>query len=120
MFRLLVVVVLFLGTEIAMAQEKEPTPVRQNPNIDRPLSNEGTTSPLVDALQKLVAVYGPIAYSNDRPNPYTRIEPWGEAPPGNMASGVRSPARKEALKVSCTSFTGANRIAASTDRKRRW
>ena len=41
MFRLLVVVVLFLGTEIAMAQEKEPTPVRQNPNIDRPLSNEG-------------------------------------------------------------------------------
>ncbi|MDE1010233.1 MAG: hypothetical protein OSB38_31695 [Paraburkholderia fungorum] len=83
MFRLLVVVVLFLGTEIAMAQEKEPTPVRQNPNIDRPLSNEGTTSPLVDALQKLVAVYGPIAYSNDRPNPYTRIEPWGEAPPGN-------------------------------------
>jgi sugar lactone lactonase YvrE len=38
---------------------------------------------LEDALQKLVAVYGPIAYSNDRPNPYTRLEPWGEAPPGN-------------------------------------
>jgi len=81
MLRLLVIVVLFLGT--AFAQEKEPTPIRQNPNIDRPITNEGTTSPLMDALQKLVAVYGPIAYSNDRPNPYTRMEPWGEAPPGN-------------------------------------
>lgn len=81
MLRLLVVIVLFLGS--AIAQEKAPTPVRQNPNIDRPITNEGTTSPLEDALQKLVAVYGPVAQSNDRPNPYTRIEPWGEAPPGN-------------------------------------
>jgi sugar lactone lactonase YvrE len=81
MSRLLVILALFLGT--AFAQEKEPTPIRQNPNIERPITNEGTTSPLNDALQKLVAVYGPIANSNDRPNPYTRIEPWGEAPPGN-------------------------------------
>jgi len=81
MLRMLVVAVLLAGA--GYAQEKEPTPVRQNPNIDRPITNSGTTSPFVDALQKLVAVYGPIAYSNDRPNPYTRIEPWGEPPPGN-------------------------------------
>lgn len=81
MSRLLLAFVLFVGC--AFAQEKEPTAVRQNPNIERPLTNEGTTSPLADALQKLVAVYGPVAHSNDRPNPYTRIEPWGEAPPGN-------------------------------------
>ena len=67
MSRLLVFVVLILGTGAIIAQEKEPTPVRQNPNIARPITNEGTASPLVDALQKLVAVYGPIAYSNDRP-----------------------------------------------------
>ena len=73
MSRLLVVLVLFLGT--AFGQEKEPPPIRQNPNIDRPITNEGTTSPLMDALQKLVAVYGPIAYSNDRPNPYGRPPP---------------------------------------------
>ena len=81
MLRLIVIATLLTGP--AMAQEREPTPIRQNPNIDRPITNEGTTSPLEDALQKLVAVYGPIANSNDRPNPYTRIEPWGEAPPGN-------------------------------------
>ena len=81
MSRLLIVTVLFIG--VAFAQEKVPAPVRQNPNIERPITNEGTTSPLEDALQKLVAVYGPIAHSNDRPNPYTRLEPWGEAPPGN-------------------------------------
>lgn len=81
MLRVLVVIVLLSGT--AFAQVNEPTPIRQNPNIDRPITNEGTTSPLEDALQKLVAVYGPIAHSNDRPNPYTRIEPWGEPPPGN-------------------------------------
>lgn len=79
--RLLIVAVLLFGT--AIAQEKEPTPIRQNPNIERPITNEGTTSPLEDALQELVAVYGPIAHSNDRPNPYTRMEPWGEAPLGN-------------------------------------
>ncbi len=83
MSRLLVVIILFLGTGMAMTQERATTPIRQNPNIDRPITNEGTTSPLMDALQKLVAVYGPIAYSNDRPNPYTRMEPWGEPPPGN-------------------------------------
>lgn len=81
MFRILLVALLAAGG--AFAQEKKPTPVRQNPNIERPITNEGTTSPLNDALQKLVAVYGPIAHSNDRPNPYTRIEPWGEPPPGN-------------------------------------
>jgi sugar lactone lactonase YvrE len=81
MIRLLVVAAFLLGT--AFAQVRAPTPVRQNLNIDRPITNEGTTSPLVDALQQLVAVYGPIAHSNSRPNPYTRIEPWGEPPPGN-------------------------------------
>lgn len=81
MSRLLIVLLPLLG--VAFAQERSPTPIRQNPNIDRPITNEGTTSPLTDALQKLVAVYGPIAHGNDRPNPYTRIEPWGEPPPGN-------------------------------------
>ncbi len=65
------------------AQDKEPTPVRQNPNIDRPVTNENFNSAVVNLLQQLVAAYGPIGNSNDRPNPYTRIEPWGEAPPGN-------------------------------------
>lgn len=83
MFRLLLLSILFLGSAEVFAQAQEPTPIRQNPNIDRPITNEGTTSPLEDALQKLVSVYGPVAHSNDRPNPYTRIEPWGEAPPGN-------------------------------------
>ncbi|MGI9204168.1 MAG: hypothetical protein ACR2Q3_09165 [Woeseiaceae bacterium] len=83
MFRFLVVSVLIFDAGMVLAQRQEPTPVRQNPNIERPITNEGTTSPLEDALQKLVAVYGPIAHSNDRPNPYTRLEPWGEAPPGN-------------------------------------
>lgn len=78
-----IVTVIAVVTGIALAQEKEPTPIRQNPNIDRPITNENTTSPLLDALQKLVAVYGPIANYNDLPNPYTRIEPWGEPPPGN-------------------------------------
>ena len=66
------------------AQEgTEPTPVRQNPNIDRPITNENFDSAVVNLLQQLVAAYGPIANGNDRPNPYTRIEPWGEPPPGN-------------------------------------
>ena len=66
------------------AQEgTEPTPVRQNPNIERPITNENFDSAVVHLLQQLVAAYGPIANSNDRPNPYTRIEPWGERPPGN-------------------------------------
>ena len=81
MLRILVITALLAGP--ALAQQRGATPIRQNPNIDRPISNEGTTSPLVDALQDLVAVYGPIAHGNDRPNPYTRIEPWGEPPPGN-------------------------------------
>ena len=81
MSRLLIIAVLLSGA--VLAQQRDATPVRQNPNIDRPITNEGTTSPLADALQKLVAVYGPIAVSNDRPNPYTRIEPWGDIPPGN-------------------------------------
>ena len=70
----------------AQAQEqgqKAPTRVRQNPNISRPLSNENFDSALVTVLQQLVAIYGPVANGNDRPNPYTRIEPWGEPPPGN-------------------------------------
>lgn len=81
MFRITIAFVLVSG--MALAQQKEPTPIRQNPNIERPITNENTTSPLFDSLQQLVAVYGPIAHSNDRPNPYTRIEPWGTPPPGN-------------------------------------
>ena len=46
MSRLFAVILLLLGT--AVAQERQATPVRQNPNIDRPITNEGTTSPLVD------------------------------------------------------------------------
>ena len=69
--------------EYLHAQEKEPTPIRQNPNISRPITNENFNSAVVNLLQQLVAAYGPIANSNDRPNPYTRIEPWGDAPPGN-------------------------------------
>ena len=68
----------------ASAQSRlQPTPVRQNPNIDRPITNEAFESTVINLLQQLVAAYGPIANSNDRPNPYTRIEPFGEPPPGN-------------------------------------
>lgn len=82
----------WIGTLVALSvaaadearpQQKEPTPIRQNPNIDRPITNENFDSAVVNLLQELVAAYGPIANSNDRPNPYTRIEPWGEPPPGN-------------------------------------
>ena len=66
------------------AQERtQRTPVRQNPNIDRPITNENFGSTVIMLLQRLVAAYGPIANSNDLPNPYTRIEPYGEPPPGN-------------------------------------
>jgi len=77
------VVMAFLGSVCALrAQERqEPTPVRQNPNISRPITNENFDSAVVNLLQQLVAAYGPIAHGNDRPNPYTRIEPWGEPPP---------------------------------------
>ena len=72
----------FSGSFFAQTR-REPTPVRQNPNIERPITNEGFDSTVIMLLQKLVAAYGPIADSNDRPNPYTRIEPFGEPPPGN-------------------------------------
>ena len=65
------------------AQQREPSPVRQNPNINRPLTNEGFDSTVIMLLQRLVAAYGPIASSNDLPNPYTRVEPFGDPPPGN-------------------------------------
>src|SRR3990172_2021622 len=84
------VVMAFLGSVCALrAQERqEPTPVRQNPNISRPITNENFDSAVVNLLQQLVAAYGPIAHGNDRPNPYTRIEPWGEPPPGNRGGGA--------------------------------
>ena len=63
----------------ASAQSRQTaTPVRQNPNIDRPITNEAFDSTVIMLLQRLVAAYGPIADSNDRPNPYTRVEPFGE------------------------------------------
>ncbi len=65
------------------AQQREPSPMRQNPNINRPLTNEDFDSTVIMLLQRLVAAYGPIASSNDRPNPYTRVEPFGDPPPGN-------------------------------------
>ena len=81
---LFVVFVTRIAGEIMSAQtEKQGTPVRQNPNVDRPITNEGFDSTVILLLQKLVAAYGPIASSNDRPNPYTRVEPFGEPPPGN-------------------------------------
>ena len=77
-------VVAVLGADALRGQgRREPTPVRQNPNVDRPITNEGFDSAVIDLLQRLVAAYGPIADSNDKPNPYTRIEPFGEPPPGN-------------------------------------
>ena len=72
-----------VATTLGAQDEKKPTPIRQNPNIDRPITNENVNSTLVLLLQKLVAAYGPIANGNDLPNPYTRIEPFGEPPPGN-------------------------------------
>ncbi len=80
-----VVVLMLIGTFAGtlFAQDKEPTPIQQNPNITRPITNENFDSAVVNLLQQLVAAYGPIANSNDRPNPYTRIEPFGEPPPGN-------------------------------------
>ena len=82
-FKVVIAVVAVSFTGTIYAQDTEPTPVRQNPNIDRPITNENFDSAVVNLLQQLVAAYGPIANSNDRPNPYTRIEPWGEVPPGN-------------------------------------
>jgi hypothetical protein len=56
------------------------TPLRQNPFVDRPLQNEGLSSNPWRYLQMLVGSYGPINLSNHYPNPYKRIEPWGEFP----------------------------------------
>ena len=68
------------GAETPTGQNAGP---RQNPNIDRPITNEGFDSTVIMLLQRLVAAYGPIADSNDLPNPYTRVEPYGEPPSGN-------------------------------------
>ena len=77
----------------------EGTPPRQNPNINsrgqgagtpRVLTNNGISSALFMALQDLMSVYGAINMSNDRPNPFKRIEPWGERPPGNNGEWASS------------------------------
>lgn len=78
-----VVMVGAFGDAPGAQARREPTPVRQNPNIERPITNENFDSAVVNLLQQLVAAYGPIANSNDLPNPYTRIEPFGDPPPGN-------------------------------------
>ena len=78
------VMLIGISEKVADAQSrKEPTPVRQNPNVDRPITNENFDSAVIMLLQRLVAAYGPIAGSNELPNPYTRIEPYGDPPPGN-------------------------------------
>ncbi len=77
-------VVLLVGVQLEPSgQEPDRQGPRQNPNIDRPITNENVDSTVVMLLQRLVAAYGPIANGNDLPNPYTRIEPYGEPPPGN-------------------------------------
>ena len=78
-----IVAALLIGHNLHAQQSSDSTPVRQNPNINRPITNEGFDSAVIMLLQKLVAAYGPIANSNDRPNPYRRVEPFGEPPPGN-------------------------------------
>ena len=56
------------------------TPIKQNPNVNRPLTNDGMSSNPVRYMQQLLGSYGPIGMGNDYPNPYRRIEPWGELP----------------------------------------
>ena len=56
------------------------TEIKQNPYVQRPLTNEGMSSNPVRYLQMLVGAYGPINMGNDYPNPYRRIQPWGELP----------------------------------------
>ena len=80
---LAIAAVSLIGHDLHAQQSGGTTPVRQNPNIDRPITNEGFDSTVIMLLQRLVAAYGPIANSNDRPNPYRRIEPFGDPPPGN-------------------------------------
>ena len=77
------VVAATLVGDTSAQERKQPTPIRQNPNINRPITNENFDSTVILLLQRLVAAYGPIANSNDLPNPYTRVEPYGEPPPGN-------------------------------------
>lgn len=64
------------------------TPIKQNPAVDRPLQNEGMSSNPWRYLQMLVGAYAPINLANNYPNPYKRIEPWGEMP---ADYGGRSP-----------------------------
>ena len=71
------------GSPNADRASDRATVVRQNTNINRPIFNEGISSANFIQLQQLVSTYGPIANSNDLPNPYIRIEPFGEPPPGN-------------------------------------
>ncbi len=56
------------------------TPCMQNPYVDRTLQNEGMSSNPVRYLQQLLGSYGPINMGNNYPNPYKRIQPWGELP----------------------------------------
>jgi sugar lactone lactonase YvrE len=56
------------------------TPIRQNPDINRPLQNEPIQSAAFVGLRALMGSYGNIGMGNDLPNPDKRIEPWGELP----------------------------------------
>lgn len=60
----------------------------QNPSVPRPITNESSASAVTRALQELVSVYGPVGRANDLPNPYERIEPWGELPANTTGWGA--------------------------------
>jgi sugar lactone lactonase YvrE len=66
------------------------TPVAQNKWVQRELQNEGMSSNPVRYLQTLLGSYGPINLGNQYPNPYKRIEPWGELP-ANYEGRMPSP-----------------------------
>ena len=46
----------------------------------RPITNQGNSSNVVRYLQDLMGSYGNIGMANEYPNPYLRLEPWGELP----------------------------------------
>ena len=108
-----------LGARPQAQTQQAPTTVRQNPNIDRPITNENFDSAVVMLLQQLVAVYGPIANSNDRPNPYTRVEPYGEPPPGNNGEWAAVTGAEGGPDGTSTYSTGARPTHASTGQSQR-
>lgn len=78
------------GAQVSTNGRPGGTPILQNKYVPRPLTNEGMSSNPVRYLQTLLGSYAAIGMGNSYPNPYRRVEPWGELP-ANYEGQMPSP-----------------------------